>query len=156
MALPGWEGGDALRVGIVGAVIIVAGALAGCSSSSTPPSPAAPEGSTGGDAQVVADAVVLDITAERNDEVVAVMAPEAKATLTASRLKSVWAAAVGANGAYGSHGSPVHASTSGYELFDYPLTFERGKAHLQIAVNKQGLVTGLYPRPGDPTGTFGK
>jgi hypothetical protein len=42
---------------------------------------------------------------------------------------------------------------SGGELFDHPLEYQQRRYHLQV-VTRDGEVTGMLVRPGDPTGTW--
>ena len=46
-------------------------------------------------------------------------------------------------------------SSRGAEIYDFPLTYERGDGHLQLAV-MENKIAGLLVRPGRPTGTWGR
>lgn len=52
-------------------------------------------------------------------------------------------------------GEPLTGSSRGAEIYDFPLTYERGEGHLQIAI-RADKVAGLHVRPGHATGTWGR
>jgi hypothetical protein len=137
-------------------VVVASSLLAtGCSSRSNSPSAtssAAPQAT----ARALADHVAADIAARRFSQVEAAEAPWAKDALAADKIRAVWQSVLDENGAYVRRGTPVTATVLENDLFDYPLMFEHGKAHLQVTVNGKDEVTGLVLRPGDPTGKFGK
>jgi len=60
-----------------------------------------------------------------------------------------------AQGSLVSIGEPLTGSSRGAEIYDFPLTYERGGGHLQIAV-MENKIAGLLVRPGRPTGTWGR
>jgi hypothetical protein len=100
--------------------------------------------------------VADDIAAQHFERVEAIESPEAKNVLAADKIRSLWRSVLADIGTYVRRGSPVTASVTGNDLFDYPITFQHGKAHLQVTIDASGKVTGLVVRPGDPTGQFGK
>ncbi len=51
-------------------------------------------------------------------------------------------------------GEPLTGSSRGAEIYDFPLTYERGDGHLQVAVMADEIA-GLLVRPGHATGTWG-
>ena len=70
------------------------------------------------------------------------------------RLDATRAAAEQGNGVLVGHGDPVHSGLrDGGDLFDYPLYYERRRAHLQVAV-RQDMIAGLLLRPGRPSGRW--
>ena len=52
-------------------------------------------------------------------------------------------------------GEPLTGSSRGAEIYDFPLTYERGKGHLQIAIMADEIA-GLLVRRGHATGTWGQ
>ena len=52
-------------------------------------------------------------------------------------------------------GEPLTGCSRGANIYDFPLTYERGGGHLQIAV-MENKIAGLLVRPGRPTGTWGR
>jgi len=104
----------------------------------------------------VADGVADAISSERFDDVLTVEEPYVRAELSAQKVSVVWSSALRANGAFTYRGPPVRAATPAGDLFDYPMIFQHGRAHLQVSLDSRGRVTGLVLRPGPPTGQFGK
>jgi hypothetical protein len=105
--------------------------------------------------QGVAGKVLQDLVAERFEDVEAAVKPEGRSTLNAQNIAEVWGRARQASGDYQGAGEPIVSSVDGGELFDYPLDFERSKAHLQVVV-AGGQVAGMLLRPGSPTGEWNK
>jgi hypothetical protein len=127
-------------------LVVLTSALFGCSSHKGVPR----------NARAVADEIAAAFGSQRFDEVEAIEVPQAKEVLAAGKLRSLWHAAVTSLGSYLGHGDPVVADAGPSQLFDYPLTFRRGRAHLQVALNQDSRVTGLVLLTGDPTGRFGR
>lgn len=103
----------------------------------------------------LADKVVGDLFADRFDDVEAVVKPEGRKALSAKKIGKVWSRLNKAGGAHQATGEPLEGNVPGAHLYDYPLTFERIEAHLQIVV-ADGEVAGLLVRPGAPTGEWNK
>jgi len=147
------------HVATIASVLFVLAALSllavGCSSRSNSRS-ATNGAATRSTTRALADRVATDIAARRFAQVERVEAPDAKEALAADKIQAVWQLVLSANGAYVRRGTPITATVFGNDLFDYPLMFVHGRAHLQVAVDRHNEVTGLVLRPGDPTGTFGK
>ena len=69
-------------------------------------------------------------------------------TVSAKDMERVWTSATEQRGALTAHGPSV-------VLYDMPLEFERGEAHLQI-VYRGDQIAGLVLLPGAPTVRFGQ
>lgn len=126
--------------------------VAGCTS----PNSAKPTNEASKESRTIADRVVRDFAAERFDDVESIVETDARSTLSTDEMRKVWSDALQSFGSFKSQGKPVTSRAGSDDLFDYPLTFEHGNAHFQVALNDQGRVTGLYLVPGQPTGKFGK
>lgn len=105
--------------------------------------------------QGVADKVLEDLVAERFKDIEAAVKPEGRSALTAKNIRKVWKRARKAGGDYQGAGEPVIGDVTGGELFDYPLDFDRTKAHPHVVVTS-GQVAGMILRPGAPTGEWNK
>ena len=82
--------------------------------------------------------------------------PTMKAAVGQDQLKSAWQQLSSQLGAYRSAGTPFVVPVSGAVLYEFPLQFANGPGHLQVAVDANGQVAGLYLKPGNPTGAFGR
>jgi hypothetical protein len=71
-----------------------------------------------------------------------------RSTVTAQEMRDVWQQATAQWG-------QCTGAGEGVLLHDFPLTFERGDAHLQVAYRGEQIV-GLVLKPGGPTARFGQ
>lgn len=92
---------------------------------------------------------ILDaLVSGRVEEVRAIFDERCAEAISAHELQRVWASAVEELGDY-------IAATDPIVLHDIPLTFSRGRAHLQLAYRGE-RVTGMVLKPGGPTAKFGQ
>jgi hypothetical protein len=69
------------------------------------------------------------------------------------KLRDVWQRTA-ANGSLVRTGEPVRSELpDGAELYDYPLQYEKRRAHLQVVI-RAGQVAGLFERLGEPSGRW--
>ena len=94
-----------------------------------------------------ANAVVQALAAGRPEEVKGALSEEFAQELPDGELTRIWQEAIRQLGEFVAAGEPLR-------LYDVPLSFAGGDAHLQLAY-KGVNITGLMLRPGPPTGTFG-
>ena len=78
-----------------------------------------------------------------------------KIAVSLEKLADTRQRAQDARGSLVSVGEPLTGSSREAEIYDFPLTYERGDAHLQIAIMAD-KIAGLLVRPGHPTGTWGR
>lgn len=74
--------------------------------------------------------------------------PSFRSSITPQQMRDVWQRAI-------SDWGQCQGAGDGVIVYDLPLTFERGDAHLQVAYRGEQIV-GLVLKPGSPTGRFGQ
>jgi hypothetical protein len=108
-------------------------------------------------AQAALAAEVIQLLRSRAfDRVTTTFDDTLKVAISAEHIAQVWDALTQQQGAVRTVGFPAVVPAATTVLYDYPLSMDRGQAHLQIAINAQIQVAGLVIKPGPTTGVFGE
>ncbi len=100
-------------------------------------------------AVAVANQVVDALIAGQFGQVAAVFDETMAAQLPEAQLQTTWEGLVAQAGQVQQRGEPQTQQAQGMTVVVVPVTFENGAANVQVAVNEQGQVTGLFIMPAD-------